>query len=293
MPRRPGKSLTGGRYRSAAGLGMALVLPMLLGGCPSPDPSTVTPSPADSATVALDPYFRGLKTARVESDVGELTLLLDTGGGATLVTPGVAARMGCQPFGRDVGHRMSGERVEFAQCDALSLHSAGWRCRLEPVAVFDVNALLPEELPRLDGVLALDAFQGRVITLDWPGGRLQVHPGDRAERVARASGLAYRVATGETGRMLEVFLPVAARRGRLWFLLDSGNVRGTLLSRHAVEQGLLAPAPDGKVSLAIGGRGPVEMAVQEDDLIIDGALGTAYLMNGPVTLDLRLATAKE
>jgi hypothetical protein len=243
--------------------------------------------------VALHPYFRGLKTARVESNLGDLTLLLDTGGGATLVTPGVAARMGCQPFGRDVGHRMSGERVEFGQCDTLSLHSGGWRSRVEPIAVFDVNALLPEELPRLDGVLALDAFRGRVITLDWPAGRLRVHPGDRAEQVARASGLSYRAATGDTGRMLEVFFPVAASRGQLWFLLDSGNIRGTLLSRHVVEQGLLALAPDGKVSLAIGGRGPLEQSVVEDDLIIDGALGTAYLMNGPVTLDLRLVTAKD
>lgn len=282
-----------GPGRAAAACGAVMAVSIVLGGCSHPAPSTATPSPAGSATVTLDPYFRGLRTAHVESDVGDLTLLFDTGGGATLVTPGVAARMGCQPFGRDVGYRMSGERVEFSQCDALSLRSGGFSGRVEPVGVFDVNALLPEELPRLDGVLALDAFRGRVITLDWPAGHLQVHAGDQAEPVARASGLTYRAATGDTGRMLEVFLPVAARRGRLWFLLDSGDIRGTLVSHHVPEQGLLEVGPEGKVSLAIGGRRPLDLVVEQDDLAIDGALGTAYLMNGPVTLDLRLATAKE
>lgn len=83
-----------------------------------------------------------------------LTLLFDSGGGATLITPSLALRLGCHAYGRDVGHRMTGESVEFQQCDSLTLTFSGWQRRFTPVAVFDVNALLPAELPRLDGVLA-------------------------------------------------------------------------------------------------------------------------------------------
>jgi hypothetical protein len=42
-----------------------------------------------------------------------VSLLLDTGGGETLIAPRVAAEIGCVPRGRSVGFRLRGERVEF------------------------------------------------------------------------------------------------------------------------------------------------------------------------------------
>jgi len=272
--------------------GAAIAMAQFLLGCSGSPPGATRPAAAGTLTLQLDQYFRELRTLRLDSEVGSLTLLFDTGGGATSVTPDVAARMGCEPYGRDVAHRMTGELVEFRQCDAREFRVGDWRGRVEPLAVFDVNALLPRELPRLDGVLALDAFRGHVFTLDWPAGQLQVHPDDEAGRIAASRGLTLRLATGDTGRTLEVFLPVDSTRGRLWFLLDSGNIRGTLVSRYVVEHGLLPVAQGARGSLVIGGRAPVDLPVVVDDLVIDGALGTGYLMTGPVTLDLRIATSK-
>jgi len=142
----------------------------------APDPAS-PPGEARSspATLTLQPYFRELKTVRIRAGQTSLTMLLDTGGGATLVTPDVAGRLGCRPFGRDVGRRMSGEQVEFTQCEAFDLSAGDWRRPEAAVGVLDVNALLPPELPKLDGVLALDAFKGDVITLDWAAGLLTVH----------------------------------------------------------------------------------------------------------------------
>lgn len=283
-------STLGRRFGGAARVSMAapMALAAFLTGCSGQEPPAPTAAPATApAALELVPYFRELRTVRVESRIGPLTLLLDTGGGATLITPEVAARAGCTPYGRDVGRRMSGERVEFGQCDALELSAGAWRAQVDPVAVFDVNALLPKELPRLDGVLALDAFRGRVITLDWPAGQLRIHGDLDADQQVRSTGLAVRAATGDSGRMFSAFAPIAATRGRLWFLLDSGNIRGTLVSRHVATGGLLTITPDGTAPLAIGGRAPVVMSVTVDDLDIDGALGTAFLMSGPVTLDLR------
>jgi hypothetical protein len=246
-------------------------------------------APTTAVTVALAPYFRALKTVEVSTVIGPLRFLLDTGGGATLITPHVATRLGCRPFGRDVAHRMTGEQVEFERCDALEFTVGGWRRRVEPVSVFDVNALLPAELPRLDGVLALDAFQGQVMTIDWPSGSLRVHNDAEAEPALRAHGVPVRIATGDNGRFCSVFVPVAAARGRLWFLLDSGNIRGTLLAQHVVGQKLIDIGPDGEVTLTVGHRPSISMRADAADLVIDGTVGTAWLMQQPVTLDLRPA----
>ena len=246
-------------------------------------------APDNGVVLKLSPYFRGLRTVRVESSAGPLRLLLDTGGGMTLVTPAVAARGGCNPVGRDVGHRMSGERVTFERCEAWQVSSGAWHSRVDPIGVFDVNALLPKELPAVDGLLALDAFRGRVLTLDWAAGDLTIHADADANRAAR-SALELRAATGDNGRFLSVLVPVASPRGRLWFLLDSGNIRGTLVSRHVVDAKLVTVGEHGEASLAIAGRPPHATSVIVDDLDIDGALGTDFLLNSTVTLDLRLTT---
>jgi len=172
-------------------------------GCGSGRPAaTAAPlPPSDTLTLALEPYFRELRTVRVSAGGESLRLLFDTGGGATLVTPEVAIRRGCQPYGRDVGHRMTGERVEFQQCEALDLPLGVWQNRIEPVAVFDVNGLLPPELPRLDGVLALDAFRGQVVSLDWRSERVAAHSVADAEGALRQHGVPVRLATGVTGRV--------------------------------------------------------------------------------------------
>jgi hypothetical protein len=250
------------------------------------------PAPAaKAATLALQPYFRELKTVHVSTAGLALTMLLDTGGGATLITPDAARQIGCTPFGRDVGHRMTGEAVEFQRCESLELAAGTWRRRIEPVAVFDVNRLLPPELPKLDGLLALDAFQGEVVTLDWRAGTLTVRAPDDARAALEASGVPVRIATGEAGRFYSVMLPVTASRGRLWFLLDSGNIRGTLVARHVVRDGRLEIGQNGGASVKIGSRPAVSLRTEAADLDIDGALGTAYLLQGPVTLDLRGRTA--
>jgi hypothetical protein len=249
--------------------------------------SPAAAQPRKATVLVLQPYFRDLKTVRVSAAGRPLTMLLDTGGGATLVTPDVAGQLGCTPFGRDVGHRMTGEAVEFRRCESLTVSSGGWQRRLEPVGVFDIGRLLPPELPKLDGVLALDAFHGEVVTLDWRAGTLTVHAPADASAARKRTGVPVRIATGDSGRFYSAMLPVAASRGGLWFLLDSGNIRGTLVARHVARDGRLNVRENGDAMLEIGARPPVSLRTEAADLDIDGALGTAWLLLGPVTLDLR------
>jgi len=259
---------------------------LLLAGCSGRE--TAPPAqPAADITIPLESYFRELRTVRATLDRDTLILLLDTGGGATLLAPDVARRIGCRPYGRDVGHRMTGEPVEFQRCDSASFAFSGWIHRVAPVAVFDVNLLLPPELPRVDGVLALDGFRGQVVTFDWPARRLIVHARHTSAAALEADGVPVRMATGESGRMLTAFVEVAARRGTLWFLLDSGNLRGTLVDAHLRRDSLLMPGPDSLLELRIGSRPPIRVPVQAGSFILDGVLGTDYLQQGAVTLDLR------
>ncbi|MSO50453.1 MAG: hypothetical protein EXQ49_11255 [Acidobacteria bacterium] len=151
--------------------------------------------------------------------------------------------------------------------------------------MFDVAALLPKELPPLDGVLSLDAFAGRVITIDWNAGPIVEWPSGTGPEAQTM--LPHRSATGENGRYLSVFVPVRATRGLLWLLLDSGNLRGTLIAHSAIKDGLLPLGGSGRALLKIGSGPGMELPYTPEALDIDGALGTDYLKRGPVSLDLR------
>jgi hypothetical protein len=147
--------------------------------CASPSHSPVRANhsndnvlPRAPVEVALALYFRELRTVQVTSGRDTLRLLLDTGGGHTLVTPEAAHRLGCEPFGRSVGHRMSGERVEFQWCNDIRLLVRDVPLAAARVAVFDLGAVLPPELPSLDGLLSLKSFADHVVTIDMARDRM-------------------------------------------------------------------------------------------------------------------------
>ena len=252
--------------------------------------------PAQPVEVGLDPYFRDLKTIRLTTSTDTLSMLLDTGGGYTLLTTEAAERLGCTPFGSTSGHRMSGERVEFRWCTAVPLELGGVAIGRNVTAVFDLMKLLPPELPKLDGVLSLDAFDGRVVSIDLAGNRLVVESAASAD-AHRASmrALAARTATGEDGSSLTIFLAARASPVPIWLLLDSGNLVGTILSPEAASRLRIAdPSPVGDGTAAtdstgveVPGAGPVVGHFVVRELIHDGALGAEFMKRGTFTFDLR------
>jgi hypothetical protein len=72
-----------------------------------------------------------------------------------------------------------------------------------------------------------------------PGGRVIVHVAKSSPTALATSGLEIPLATGGIGRMLTAFAKVAGARGPLWLLIDSGNLRGTLIDSHVVQDSLL------------------------------------------------------
>jgi len=250
---------------------------------------TRRPQPASAMRVTLAPYFRGLRTASISINGADYTFLVDTGGGRTLITPEVASALGCTPRGRDVGYRMSGEAVIFQNCPRLQGLLSSFPIDVAPVAVFDLNSLLPAELPRLHGVLALDSFRGQIVTLDWAQNVLIVHSAADGTDAITQHGLPIRVATGETGAALSVLVPVQDARDQMWFLLDSGDIKGTLVDHHALEDDSIQVDPNSTAQLRVGNNDREPFQITSDEINYDGVLGTQFLQTHVVTLDLRSA----
>ena len=237
---------------------------------------------AKPVTLRLQPYLGRLFAVETTVDGHPARLLLDTGGGMTMITPDFAARTGCRPHGGVTGFRMSGERVVTRKCLAMELHAAGYSRKFQPV-VFDLMALLPKGVPPLDGVLSLDAFEGHRVKFDLAHRVLEV---DGPPPVASKGEL--RLAREAGGAGLTAFVTASARVGELHLLLDSANLAGVVVSPSAAEQLGLAPdAKAGQVPLQLKGLAASPTALTVRDVIYDGALDADFFLTHVIWLDLR------
>jgi hypothetical protein len=110
---------------------------------------------APQAEVALRQYVGPLKSIQIAAAGETLPFILDTGGGFTIITPEVAKKTSCVPFGRLTGFRHNGERIETQRCAKTTLGLAGMNVTLE-TAVFDLMAVLRQsgDLPLVGGLIA-------------------------------------------------------------------------------------------------------------------------------------------
>src|SRR5690606_827071 len=99
---------------------------------------------------------------------------LDTAGGITVVSPDYAIAGGCKPWGRMVGFQMTGNRLEMPRCDDFSFRADGYPLRITSAGVLDIAPLIAKDAAPIEGSLALDAFDGQTISIDFAGGELVV-----------------------------------------------------------------------------------------------------------------------
>ncbi len=254
-----------------------------------PVSAEATPKPPQAEiliheVVALHEYQAGLQTIQFEIGGETRTLLFDTGAGITAISPALADAVGCSPYGRLTGHRMSGERIDMPLCDGVQLRIAP-SLVLEPevVGVFDVASKLPPSWPKLDGVVGLDSFIGRALTIDTSCGHIIVSApryGEWGEEVrVRASRPAQ-------GLALDIHVAVPTDGGTLWFILDTGNTGPVIVAQHGASLlGLENSASS--LNLAIPGfsrKTPTEVVTK--DIIRDGNLGASYLKPWRLQMDL-------
>ena len=238
--------------------------------------------------VPLVPYVGRLVTVDAAIEGEAVRLLFDTGGGETFINPAIAARIGCTPSGRGAGLRASGERIDFQYCPEVTILIGGIAFNHPQVAVWDVQAVLPDGVPVVDGVLSLNTFARQPVTLDLKRRQLTLETAASLERrISAMNELQARLATGSDGDELTVFVramaPVAG-----WFLVDSANLDVVRVADRFRSPGAGA---DGTwaAPLKLAGMPETRSTFRAADIIYDGMLSEEVLRQWTMTFDLASA----
>lgn len=268
---------------SAGAAAKVLLLSILLAACASAMP----PETGEARELTLKPFIGKLRTIDVEIDGKAVPFLFDTGGGLTFIDPKYTRALGCKPRGRVTGYRMDGERIDSKRCGVTRLPFGSFALEAE-AAVLDINALLPEGLPELGGVLSLQTFAGQAITLDFEANRIFFESEQAlANRTGRMTEVPVRL-TGELdGFGFAMYLEIEAGGLELLFLLDSSNLRPTRIAPHALDllSANIDPGTD-LLDLLLAPGLTYQTKYEVADLIHDGALDFKFFDQFLVTMDL-------
>ncbi len=232
----------------------------------------------------LEPY-RNRLAARIDVAGKPRLFQFDTAGGITIISPALAKEIGCAPWGALTGFHMTGTKISSPRCDGVHMDWKGVPLALPVVGVADAGS--PES--PTDGLLSLDAFAGRTVTIDFAGGEFIIEsPQSAAERTRDAIEIPAHIARELSGRALSMFVDVPTAKGPLRMELDSGNGGTILVSRN----NLALLGLDAKTEAPQTGRFTVAPGVEAQglifspDLVLDGNLGMPFLKDWVVTLDL-------
>ncbi len=261
------------------------LLASLVGAACSPDevPRATLAAPVE---VPLAPYIGRLLTLDVLIDGDTARLILDTGGGETVVSPAIAQRLGCTPSGRSIGYRMNGDPIAIASCPAVTLIVGGIPFVHDRIGIWDVQALLPEGVPPVDGVFSLKTLVRQPFTLRLAERRLTLETSRSfREQVLGMSRLRSRLATGTDGDELTVFV-----RGvvgdTVWFLIDSGNLDVVQAGPHLRGRTESDAGDTWEAELTLDGLPGVGTTFRTRDIIYDGVLSEEFLRQWILAFDL-------
>lgn len=240
-------------------------------------------------TIKLEPYLGTALAIRAEVNGHTGLFLFDTGEGVSTISSEFAKTIGCIPWGRITGFRMTGGRLDFPRCDKIQFKTAGETLTAPIAGVFDIMTLLPADSPHLDGSLGLDILAGRAITYDQSSGLLILESAaSLKKRTRNAKEIPVRLVRDAEGVALAVDAGVPTPLGMAWMELDSGNGGTFVIASHLAS--LFHLDPDSKepqpVKFAIAGGIPVEGKARTPDMIMDGNIAAQFFKKWVLTLDL-------
>ena len=213
--------------------------------------------------------------------------LLDTGGGVTLLTDEFSRGIDCRFWGRTTGYNMFGKRSDGPHCDNVQI-TAG-EVVLTPVNVGKIDfgdRFTGDKNP--DGLLSLDAFDGKAITLDQRAATLTIET--RASLARRTKGmkeLPFRISRECSARCLSAFVGVPTTAGMTWLILDSGAGGVSLISKdHARLFGLDPESKEQRLRYEVAPGVPIDSPVLVTDMIMDGNLGQPFMSQYIISFDL-------
>ena len=242
---------------------------------------------AEEPIVLKMEQFRRSVAMRVEVGGKERLFQFDTGGGNTFISPEIAKELKCEKGARVVGFRMTGDKLEAPRCDDVAITIGGHRFTSPTAGVYQVGEFNAKGVT-VDGLLALDVFDGRTITMDFAGLRLIVEtPESAAARVVGATELPAKLVREIGGYSLCVDIQVPSKMGHLGFQIDSGNGGTLLIAKPYAEAFGFDPDKGPRMGSFPVGKG-IEASglVMPAGITLDGNLGMPFLKNYLVTLDL-------
>jgi hypothetical protein len=200
--------------------------------------------------------------------------LLDTGGGVTLLTEQFSKGIECEFWGRTTGFNMFGKRGDGPHCDNVQIMAG--EVALTPVNVgkIDFEGQFPGDVAP-DGLLSLDAFDGKAITLDQQAGTLTIEtPKSLLTRTRVMKELAFRISRECSARCLSAFVGVPTSKGMTWLILDSGAGGVSLISKdHAKLFGLDPNVKEQRLKHEVAPGVSIDSPALVTDMIMDGNLG--------------------
>ena len=245
-------------------------------------------SAAPPTVIQFKPYLDGQLAFETVIGGRTETFLFDTGGGATVISPAFAARIGCTPWGQVTGFRMRGQRLDLQRCEDVHIPVANLTLVAPTAAEFDILQGAPKDAPPLAGSVALDVFAGRTVTLDVGHQRLIVEtPASLATRVRHAREVAARFERDLDGIALEPLVALETPKGRVWLTIDCGSDGDVIVNRPLAAALGLDPAHKGRQALTMRFAGGPQASADArvDDLIIDGNIGVRVLRHWIITID--------
>ena len=248
-------------------------------------------SPANNAEVPqvikLTRFRKALWKVRVSIKGREGDFLLDTGGGQTLLTDEFAKGIDCKFWGRSTGYNMFGKKIEGPHCDNVRIMAGGVALTPVDVGKIDFADQFQGDKPP-DGLLSLDAFDGKVITLDQQAATITIEtPKSMAARTKSMLELAVRYSRECSARCMSVFIGVPTSEGRTWMLLDSGAGGVSLVAKeYGAAFGLQPDVKDQRLKHTIAPGIEVDSPVIVTDMIMDGNLGQPFMSKHVITFDL-------
>jgi Aspartyl protease len=267
----------------------SFAIAILILGCSFASADPIAPASATrTQVIKLERFRKALWKVHVTVRGKPGDFLLDTGGGVTLVTEDFAKDIDCKFWGSTTGYNMFGERSDGPHCDDVAI-SAG-SVALTEVSVGKIDfgdRFSGDKTP--DGLLSLDAFDGKTITLDQAAATLTIEtPASLASRTKSMKELPLRVSRECSARCLSIFLGVPTSEGRTWLLLDSGAGGVSLIAKNYAKVFGLDADSKGQQQLKFG----IAPGISVDspaivaDMIMDGDLGQPFMSQYVITLDL-------
>jgi len=224
-------------------------------------------------TVPLVKYGGNFKKIEVSIEGKPYWFLFDSGAGETIISPEIARLLNKQVYGSVTGYSHTGEKFVYQLCDGVNIKIGGTVLPHETFGVYDLMSFLPKEAPKIDGVISLKTFQGRIISIDLAAKKLTIETTSSARKKEK--------------RMT----PVISREGKLyWFLLDTGNMQPVVVSSHVAREWGLAvePASTGtpRMTDISFGKGTDSVAFSVEDIIYDGMLSFDFISKKVFLVDL-------